>query len=168
VTAAWDTTLVSRLYPGGALERHLLERANGGLPVAVTTPTVMEVVRGLQATATENPGMAPGLRWFIRLVTSDLVEILPLDRPAAIVAGRVRARHPIPPTGARRKGVKPEQRAGWVLDIQIAACAWTHGRELATENLRDFQTLRDLIATLYPNTSPLIVTAPAITDPTPD
>jgi predicted nucleic acid-binding protein len=161
VTAAWDTTLVSRLYPGGALERHLLECAYEGLPVAVTTPTVMEVVRGLQATATENPGMTPGLRWFIRLVTSDLVEILPLDRPAAIVAGRLRALHPIPPTGARRKGVKPEQRAGWVLDIQIAACAWTHGYDIVTENLRDFEALREIVATLYPDASPLVVTAPA-------
>jgi predicted nucleic acid-binding protein len=164
VTAAWDTTLVSRLYPGGALERALLERAHEGAPVAVTAPTVMEVVRGIQASAAENPRPigdqpAPGLQWFIGLLTSDLVEILPLDRPAAIVAGRLRARHPIPPTGARRKGVKPEQRAGWVLDIQIAACAWTHGHEIATENLHDFQTLRDLIAALYPNTSPLVVTA---------
>ena len=42
---------------------------------------------------------------------------------------------------------------------QIAACAWTHGRGLATENLRDFEVLRDLIAQLYPQTTPLVVTA---------
>lgn len=173
MTAAWDTTLVSRLYPGGALERALLERAHEGASVAVTAPTVMEVVRGIQATAGENPRpigdrLATGLQWFIGLVASDLVEILPLDRPAAIVAGRLRALHPIPPTGARRKGVKPEQRAGWVLDIQIAACAWTHGYEIVTENLHDFQTLRDLIATLYPDTSPLVVSTPAAIEPTPD
>ncbi len=158
MTAAWDTTLVSRLYPGGPLERALLERAHSGLPVAVTAPTVMEVVRGIQATAADRPHLAPALAWFIRLLTSDLVEILPIDRPAAILAGRLRALHPIPPTGARRKGAKPEQRAGWVLDIQIAACAWTHGRGIATENLRDFEVLRDLIAALYPDTSPLVVT----------
>jgi predicted nucleic acid-binding protein len=173
VTAAWDTTLVSRLYPGGALERVLLERAHEGAPVAVTAPTVMEVVRGIQASASENPRLigdrlAAGLQWFIGLVASDLVEILPLDRPAAIVAGRLRALHPIPPTGARRKGVKPEQRAGWVLDIQIAACAWTHGHEIATENLHDFQTLRDLIATLYPDASSLVVAAAAAIEPTPE
>jgi predicted nucleic acid-binding protein len=162
LTAAWDTTLVSRLYPGGPLERHLLECAHSGLPVAVTAPTVMEVVRGIQATAADRPLLAPALAWFIRLVTSDLVEILPLDRPAAILAGRLRALHPIPPTGARRKGVKPEQRAGWVLDIQIAACAWTHGRGIATENLRDFEVLRDLIAALYPDTSPLVVTTQTV------
>lgn len=157
MTVAWDTTLVSRLYPGGALERHLLECAHSGVPVAVTAPTVMEIVRGIQATAAAKPQIAPALTWFIGLVTSDLVEILPLDRPAAIVAGRLRAMHPVPPTGVRRGGVKPEQRAGWVLDIQIAACAWTHGREILTENLRDFEALGDLIAQLYPESSHLVV-----------
>ncbi|MFI5003598.1 MAG: PIN domain-containing protein [Solirubrobacterales bacterium] len=159
MTKAWDTTLISRLYPGGALERHLLECAHAGEPVAITAPTVMEVVRGLQSTVARKPQIAPGLAWFVRLLASDLVEILSLDRSAAIVAGRLRATHPTPPTGTRRKGVKPEQRAGWVLDVQIAACAWTHGREIATENLRDFEVLRDLIAQLYPDTTPLVVTA---------
>lgn len=118
----------------------------------------MEVVRGLQATAADKPSVALALTWFVGLIASDLVEILSLDRPAAVVAGRLRAIQPTPPTGARRKGVKPEQRAGWVLDIQIAACAWTHGRQIATENRHDFETLRDLIAKLYPDTSPLVVT----------
>ena len=158
MTLAWDTTLVSRIYPGGSLERHLLEQAHADEPVAITAPTVMEVVRGLQATAADRPPIALALPWFVRLLTSDLVEILPLDRPAAIVAGRLRAMQPTPPTGARRKGVKPEQRAAWVLDIQIAACAWTHGRQIATENRRDFEALRDLIAELYPDAPPLVIT----------
>ncbi|MFI5009417.1 MAG: type II toxin-antitoxin system VapC family toxin [Solirubrobacterales bacterium] len=157
---AWDTTLVSRLYPGGLLERHLLDRLHAGEPVAVTAPTVMEVVTGIQATARTDPRVGPALTWFTRLLTSDLVEVLSLDRPAAILAGRLRALHPTPPTGARRKGTKPEHRAGWVLDIQIAACAWTHGRELATENMRDFEALRELIAKLHPDTSPLAVANP--------
>jgi predicted nucleic acid-binding protein len=155
---AWDTTLVSRLYPGRSLERHLVDSAQAGEPVAITAPTVMEVVRGIQATAARKPRIGPALAWFVRLVTSDLVEILSLDGSAAIVAGRLRAAHPTPPTGTRRKGVKPEQRAGWVLDIQIAACAWTHGREIATDNRRDFEILRDVIAQLYPGTPPLVVT----------
>lgn len=157
MTVAWDTTLVSRIYPGGRLERHVLDRANAGEPIAVTAPTVMEVVRGLQATAAGRPRIAIALKWFIGLVASDLVEILSLDRPAAILAGQLRATRPTPPTGVRRKGVKPEQRAAWVLDTQIAACAWTHGRQIATENRHDFETLRDLIARLYPETSPLVV-----------
>jgi predicted nucleic acid-binding protein len=142
------------------MERRLIEAAQAGEPVAITAPSVMEVIRGLQGSATRDPRIAPALPWFIRLLTSDLLEVLPLDRAAAILAGRLRALHPTPPTGIRRKGVKPEQRAGWVLDIQIAACAWTHGRDLATENVRDFRTLSDLIADLYPNTSPLVVTSP--------
>ncbi len=164
MTAAWDTTIVSRLQPGGPLERHMLECAHAGEPVAITAPTVMEVVRGVQATAASKPApvadrLASALAWLVRLVASDLVEILSLDRSSAIVAGRLRATQPTPPTGLRRKGTKPEQRAGWVLDIQIAACAWTHGREVATENVRDFEALRDLIAQLYPQTTPLVVTA---------
>jgi predicted nucleic acid-binding protein len=140
----------------------LLDRANANEPVAITAPTVMEVVRGLQATAVDRPRIASALPWFIRLSTSDLVEILSLDRPAAILAGRLRAMQPTPPTGARRKGAKPEQRAGWVLDIQIAACAWTHGRQIVTENRRDFEHLRDLIAKLYPAAPPLSVNPPPL------
>lgn len=160
MTPAWDTTLVSRIYPGGPLERHLLDQALTDEPVAVTAPTVMEVVRGLQATSADKPGIALALTWFVGFIASNLVEILALDRPAAILAGRLRAMQPTPPTGARRKGVKPEQRAGWVLDIQIAACVWTHGRQIATENLHDFETLRDLIAKLYPDALPLVVAPP--------
>jgi predicted nucleic acid-binding protein len=160
VTLAWDTTLVSRIHPGGLLERQLLDRARAGEPIAITTPTVMEVVRGLSGAAATRPRFAIALEWLIGLVASDLVEILSLDRPAAIVAGRLRATQPTPPTGARRKGVKPEQRAAWVLDIQIAACAWTHGRQIATENRHDFETLRELITTLYPDTPPLAVNPP--------
>lgn len=162
MTPAWDTTLVSRIYPGGGLERHLLDRARAGEPIAIAAPTVMEVIRGLQATAADKPKIAAALTWFAGLLASDLVEILALDGPAAILAGRLRAMQPTPPSGARRKGVKPEQRAGWVLDIQIAACAWTHGRQIATENRHDFEALRRLIAKLYPNTSPLIVAPPPI------
>jgi predicted nucleic acid-binding protein len=158
LTAVWDTTLVSRIYPGSSVELHLLDRASTGEPVTVTAPTVMEVVRGLQATVVDKPAMAAALTWFVGFVASGLVSVLPLDRPAAILAGRLRAMRPTPPTGARRKGVKPEQRVGWVFDIQIAACAWTHGYPIATENRSDFEALRDLISKLYPHTSPLVVT----------
>jgi predicted nucleic acid-binding protein len=160
LTLAWDTTLVSQLYPGGPLERHLLERANAEHPIAITAPTVMEVVRGLQATATTRPAIAAALPWFVGFITSDLVEVLSLDRHAAILAGQLRAMQPTPPTGMRRKGAKPEQRAGWVLDIQIAACAWTHGRQIATHNHNDFNALSGLIAKLYPDVAPLAVVPP--------
>jgi predicted nucleic acid-binding protein len=158
---AWDTTLVSRLHPGGASERRLLEHVAAGDPVAVTAPTAMEVATGIQAAGASDPRFRLMLSWFTRLLYSDLVEVLPLDRAAAIVAGRLRALHPTPPTGPRRKGTKPERRAGWALDIQIAACAWTHGYEIATENARDFEALRDLIAELYPEASPLVISTPS-------
>jgi predicted nucleic acid-binding protein len=44
-----------------------------------------------------------------------------------------------------------------VLDLQIAACAWIHGRAVVTDNVRDFEALRDAIAALYPAHSPLVV-----------
>ncbi|MCP9488413.1 MAG: type II toxin-antitoxin system VapC family toxin [Solirubrobacteraceae bacterium MAG38_C4-C5] len=156
----WDTTLVSRLYPGGPIERLLLDHARDDDMIAITAPTVMEVVRGLELTAVRRPSMSLALGWFTRLVASDLVETVPLDHWSAVVAGRVRALQPAPPTGARRKGTKPEQRAGWILDIQIAACAWTHGRGIATENLSDFRALRQLVAELYPSAPPLEVSSP--------
>lgn len=162
MTDAWDTTLVSRIYPGGSLEQVLLDRAGADDPVAIAAPTVMETVRGLQVSAVRKAKMAMALRWFTGLIASDLVEILSLDRSAAILAGRLRAAQPVPPTGPRRRGTKPEQRAGWVLDIQIAACAWTHGRQIATKNRHDFEAVSGLIANLYPDTTPLVVSAPPL------
>jgi predicted nucleic acid-binding protein len=159
---AWDTTIASKLYPGGPLEHSLLDHLDRGDPIAIAAPTVMELVTGIQASAASDPRFGPVLTWLTRVLASGLVEVLTLDRAAAVLAGRLRALHPMPPTGARRKGTKPGHRAGWVLDIQIAACTWTHGRELATENTHDFTVLRNLIADLYPATSPLrVIAAPA-------
>lgn len=101
-----------------------------------------------------------GLAWFTRLVTSNLVVTLPFDATSAVVAGRVRATQPTPPTGAQRSGSRAEQRAGWVLDIQIAACAWSHGQAIATHNRRDFEAIRDIVAGLYPTVAPLGVVDP--------
>jgi predicted nucleic acid-binding protein len=118
---------------------------------------VLEIAYGLaRATATRDTALV----WFTRLATSDMVETLPMDAYAALLAGRLRAAHPTPPTGLRRSGTKPDQRAGWVLDLQIAACAWAHGRELATHNRRDFAVIADLIGDLYPNVPTLQVLGP--------
>jgi len=49
-----------------------------------------------------------------------------------------------------------------VLDVQIAACAWSHGYALATDNRRDFDAIAHLIAALYPTVLPLeVIDAPA-------
>lgn len=157
----WDTTRISRVHPGSALEQALLERARDDDPIAVTAPTIMEVTRGLQTGAAREPRFANALAWFVTLTASGLFETLPLDRASAILAGRLRALRPVPPTvTGRRAGTKPDQRAGWVLDIQIAACAWTHGRDVVTDNVRDFEALRELISQLHPAQSPLVVRAP--------
>lgn len=134
----------------------MLERALAGDRVALTGPGVLEIAYGLAA----DRATAPGLAWFSRLATSDLVTVLPLDATASIVAGRVRAIQRTPPAGGRRRGSKAEHRAGWVLDIQIAACAWAHGYAIATENRRDFDVIRDAIGTLYP-----VVPALSVVDP---
>jgi predicted nucleic acid-binding protein len=128
--------------------------------VTLTAPTVLEVTHGLARAADRSPTMHAALRWFTRLVGSDLVTTLALDAAAALVAGRLRAAHPTPPTGARRAGTRPDQRAGWVLDLQIAACAWTHGHALATDNRRDFDVIAGLIAGLYPRVASLTVAEP--------
>ncbi|WP_354698172.1 hypothetical protein DSM112329_03837 [Paraconexibacter sp. AEG42_29] len=155
----WDTTVVARLHPGSALEDELVHRAQMGAPVAIAEPTVMEVVQGLQAAVGRRPALAACLDWFVELVCGELVEVLSLDREAAIVAGRLRALHPAAPAAAGQP--RGRTRTGWRLDEQIAACAWVHGREVATDNVRDFRLLGELIAGLYPGTSPLVVVEPA-------
>jgi hypothetical protein len=88
---------------------------------------------------------------------------LALDAAGSVLAGRLRAVRPTPPTGLRHAGTKPEQRAGWVLDLQIAACAWAHGHAVATDNRRDFDAISDLIAVLYPTVPALeVIDAPAL------
>jgi predicted nucleic acid-binding protein len=140
------------LYPGNAYDQELLARAAAGDPVAFTAPSVMEISRGLAGAS-----MPAALAWFTRLVGSDLVIVLSMDAAAAVIAGRLRAAQPIPPTGTRRSGTRPEQRTGWVLDLQIAACAYSHGYAVATDNQRDMRAARELIAVLYPSVPPLEV-----------
>lgn len=116
---------------------------------------MLEMAYGLAKTDSPNAGLA----WLTRLTASDLVVTLPLDEVGALVAGGVRAAQPAPPTGVRRSATKP-QRVGWVVDIQIAACAWAHGHALATHNRRDFEAIAELIANLHPTGGPLEVIEP--------
>jgi predicted nucleic acid-binding protein len=144
--------------PGNDHELHLLERAAAGDPVAITAPTVMEISHGLAKAAAHDDAFRPARAWFTRLITGDLIAVHHLDRHGALVAGRLRAAHPLPPTsGPARKATKPDQRAAWVLDIQIAACAWSAGAWLRTDNRHDFEVLSGLLSELYPETSPLRV-----------
>jgi predicted nucleic acid-binding protein len=125
--------------------------------VAITAPTVMEVARGLQVAALSERRFAAALDWWVGTIHSDLVEVIAFDDHAAVVAGRLRARHPTGP-GQRRKGQgKPDARAGWVLDLQIAACAWVAGRAVATDNRADFDHIAAALAGLYPDVPALEV-----------
>lgn len=111
----------------------------------------MEVARGLQVAALSEQRFAAALDWWVGTIHSDLVEVIAFDDHAAVVAGRLRARHPTGP-GRRRKGQgKPDARAGWVLDLQIAACAWVAGRAVATDNRADFDHIAAALAGFYPD-----------------
>ena len=140
----------------------MLERAAAGETVALTAPGVLEIAYGLARATHGSASGDAALAWFTRLATSDLIVTLPFEAAGAVVAGRLRAAQPTPPTGLRRAGTKPEQRAGWVLDLQIAACAWSHGYAVATDNRRDFDAIAHLIAALYPTVPRLeVIDAPA-------
>ncbi|MGI8441271.1 MAG: hypothetical protein ACR2NV_13935 [Thermoleophilaceae bacterium] len=77
----------------------------------------------------------------------------------------MRARHSLPPAVARSDArMKPDRRVAWVLDILIAATAWTAGYGIATRNRSDFEVLRDLIEELYPGVTPLVVVDPPAAD----
>jgi hypothetical protein len=74
-----------------------------------------------------------------------------------------RERAPAP--GGRRTTLRVpddlrQQRLSWPMDIQIAACAYTNGYGITTENRREFEVLRDAIATLDPGAPPLGVRGP--------
>jgi hypothetical protein len=75
--------------------------------------------------------------------------------------GRRQSSLPHPPTTARRRpGHRTQQRLSWLVDIQIAACAYTNGYSITTENRHEFEVLRDAIATLDPGAPPLGVRGP--------
>lgn len=155
---AWDTSVASRMHVG---ERHaaLLEaHRHVGAPVSIPAPTVQELVRGLTAPAVDRDRARPKLRWFRALLYHPLTIVVPFDRPAAELAGRLLAEMPHPPTRNRRRaGSRAQQRAAWALDVQIAACAFAGGYGLLTENVDDFGMLRDTIAELLPDAPPLTV-----------
>lgn len=156
---AWDTSVASRTHGTGRhaelLEAHLLARR----PIVLPAPTVQEVVHGLHAHLRIEAAFHSSADWFAALLEHPLVRVLPLNGASAVLAGRLLAKLPHPPTGARRRrGTRARQRAAWALDVQIAACAFAGGYGLLTENVDDFATLRDAIAAMFPEVPPLAVT----------
>jgi len=153
VPAAWDTTLVSQLKPDeesaafAFAEEHYL----AGEPVALAAIALNEVAFGYERARERRVEFGVLLTWLAAYVSSGVVEVLPVDERAAVVAGQLRARAPGAPRAARGdKRNKGQRRVAWFFDIQIAASAWVAGYEIATENTRDFERIGDLLAELAP------------------
>ncbi len=150
----WDTTVVSHLAPPTRHHRLLAERLATSRRFSLTAPTVQEVIRGAAIDAT-------ALEWYRWLLLHPLLDVLVLDETAADLAGRLQASLPHPPaTRRRRSGSRTGQHVSWLIDIQIAACAYTNAYAVTTENLHDFEVLRDAIAGLDPDAPPLEVREP--------
>lgn len=143
---AWDTTLVSRLHPEGPALASLETAAGVGHPVGVPAPVLTEVTFGLARAAARDTRFEGHLTWLEAVVRGPEVRVLPVDRDAGLLAGRLRALAPHPGVTARRDPrTKPERRVAWVFDLQIAAAAWVAGYDLATENRTDFVRIADLL-----------------------
>ena len=155
----WDTSVASRVHGHSRHAPLLATHWRDGIPVALPTPTIQEIVRGLSAPARQYERTRRKLRWFGGLFRDPLTIVVPFDRRAAELAGHLLARHSHPPTvNHRRDGTRAQQRAAWVLDAQIAACAYAGGYGVLTENVADFAVLRDAIAELLPDVPALRVT----------
>jgi predicted nucleic acid-binding protein len=163
VTAAWDTTLASRIHPDAPVLRHLFDRALADDRVRLAAPAVLEVAYGYQRKAPSDARFGVLLRWFTRLVAGTTVEVVPLDARAAVIAGRLRgvAPHPPPKRRADRRS-KTMRQAAWVMDIQVAATAFAAGVDVATANRADFERLGELLAELYPDAPRLAVVDPPL------
>lgn len=160
----WDTSVASGLRPEGELFDLAAAAALAGEAVRLAAPTVAEISYGLQRRS-EDERFAAALTWFTEILGSGLLEVLPVTREAALVAGRLRALHPMPPSSAGRRRAearsKPERRVAWVADIQIAACAWLQGEALCTADVSHFGLLSQGIAQLFPQEGALeVLSAP--------
>jgi predicted nucleic acid-binding protein len=109
-----------------------------------------EVTYGAHSGAIRNPKLLTQLDWFLAL-TAAAMRALPLNADAAELAGELRARQPLPPTGRRRRpGQRSEQRIGWIMDLFITATAWVHGYDVVTYNVDDFSAIAGLLPSADP------------------
>lgn len=128
-------------------------------------PCLLEVAYGLRSGADSgDERFARQLGWLVgEFLAEPPARLLPLEPRAALLAGEIRARRRIPPTGVPRVGrSKAEARVAWVLDIEIAATAWVAGCDLATADAVHFQAIADLIANLAPGAPPLRILPPPL------
>lgn len=158
----WDTTLVSRIHPEGAVLDYVVDQAAGDL-VRVAAPAVLEVAYGYQLRASSDSRFRELLNWFTRLVASTAFTVVPRDGRAAVVAGQLRGESPHPP--ARRRDdrrSKTMRQASWLMDIEIAATAFAAGLDVATANRADFELLGELLSELFPAAPKLAVSEPPV------
>ena len=154
---AWDTSVAS--HAAGRHAARLRSHLSTGARIAIPAPTVQEITRGVAVRTARDPAFALRMRWFDLLLRHTLVDVVPLGMQGAVLAGHLLSYMPHPPTrNHRRHGTRAQQRAAWVLDIQIAACAFAGGYDVLTENVDDFGVLRDAIAEMLPDAPPLAVT----------
>ncbi len=161
--AVWDTSVASGLHPDTPLYELAREAALAQEPFRVAAPTVHEIAFGLQRRAEADARFASLLGWFTDLLDAGVVEVLPLSWEAALLAGRLRANQPTPPTGdraTRSRDPKPERRVAWITDIQIAATAWLAGEDVCTADQDHFEALSYTIADLFPDESRLQILPP--------
>jgi predicted nucleic acid-binding protein len=161
--AVWDTSVASGLHPDEPLFEFASEAALANEPILLASPTVQEIAFGLGRRA--DARLAALFTWFRGLFAVGVLEVLPLSWEAAILAGQLRATLPIPPTGPtvrspRERGTKPERRAAWIADIQIAATAWLAGEAICTADQKHFEVLGEAIAKLFPGERKLQVLPP--------
>lgn len=155
--ALWDTTLASGLHPQGEVLDYVIDQAGSGTPVLIAAPAVLEIAYGYQREAARDARFGELLAWFTRLLASDAFSVVALDGRAALIAGRVRAALPHPPSKKGDRRSKTMRQASWLLDIEIAATAFAAGLDVATENRGDFEALAQTLATLFPQAPMLAV-----------
>lgn len=153
----WDTTLVSQIQPESRALGYFESAIDTEARVLIPAIAVTEVAWGDARAMASQPRSWQLLRWLSRFLARPDVTVLPLTREAAFAAGRTRASCPFPARSRRDPRSKPDRRAAWVNDIQIASTAWTFGLPVATENVADFTRLSELLAELYPRAKPLEV-----------
>jgi predicted nucleic acid-binding protein len=125
--ALLDTDILSEIFKGidPTVARNATAYRAAFGRYTLSAVTVMEVVRGFQSK------QATGrLQRFLTALASE--EILPLDQPAAELAGRI--------AGDLDRAGQPIGRA----DPMIAAIALVHGLELVTGNTAHFQRIQQL------------------------
>ena len=151
----WDTMFASRLFPDlpGVLETARVSRGTR-VEVLLAAPVVSEVIFGLRRRAVTEPSRAAAADWWEEHVLAGpgRLRFVAPDAEAVALAAAIRARQSASPGRPRRTDGRkdPERRVSWSRDIELAAIAATSGLPLATENLRDFTAIAELIRAVAP------------------